>query len=98
MASPRLTWKIGSTWFCAALLVAGCGGAQQPTDTAKGSSEASAPASDDSAPAAEAESEAEDAPSGGFPTKCHKTDPCVPPPKFVEGLCSDTYAGVALHM
>lgn len=100
MASPRLTWKIGATWFCVGLLVAGCGGAQQPADAPKGeSSEASAPADDDSAPAAEAESEAEGEGSGGFPTKCHKgTDPCVPPPKFVEGLCSDTYAGAALHM
>jgi len=101
MASPKLTWNIGATWLWFGVFVelAGCGGAQQPADAPKGSSEASAPASDESGPAAESDSEAEGEASGGLPTKCHKgTDPCVPPPKFVDSLCSDTYAGVALHM
>ena len=99
MAFPRLTRKIGATWCWVGVLLAGCGGAQQPADAPESNSEAGAPASDDSAPAAESGGDAEAEASGGFPTKCHKgADPCVPPPKFVEGLCSDTYAAVALHM
>jgi len=101
MASPNLTWKIGATWLWFGLLVelAGCGSAPPPAEAPEGGSESSASASEDSTPAAESDSEAEAEASVGIPTKCHKgTDPCVPPPKFVEGLCSDTYAAVALHM
>ncbi|HEY6727319.1 MAG TPA: hypothetical protein VI197_24965 [Polyangiaceae bacterium] len=105
MASPKLGWKMGKTSLCALLLelCAGCGGGQAPAkapDT--GEAEATAPAGDGAgADAADADSEGEAEPeqAGALPTKCHKAaDPCVPPPKFVEGLCSDTYAAVALHM
>lgn len=106
MAARKLGRKFGSTWLACALLVgsfAGCGGAQAPADSpASSDAEASAPANDDASTeevAAEAEADAEAEASGGLPTKCHKAkDPCVPPPKFVESLCSDTYAAVALHM
>lgn len=104
MASRKLRWRIVETWLCCALVLevgAGCGGSNPPADAPEsGEAEASAPASDE-APAdqADSEAEAEAETSGGLPTKCHKAaDPCVPPPKFVEALCSDTYAAVALHM
>src|SRR5688572_7062943 len=104
MDSRNLRWKMATTWLGCALLVelcAGCGGAQAPAEAPESSAaEASAPASDD-APAEESDSEAEPEAeaAGALPTKCHKAkDPCVPPPKFVEALCSDTYAAVALRM
>jgi hypothetical protein len=91
------------TWLCLGLAVglcAGCGGAKPPADAPESSeAEVSTPADDEQAPADERDTEAEAPTPGGLPNKCHKGgDPCVPPPKFVEGLCSDTYAAVALHM
>lgn len=97
--------KIGTTWFWAGVLLTlsvACGGSQPAADAPEGSeADVSVPATDEgseeSGAATEAEAEAEA--SGGLPTKCHKdADPCVPPPKFVERLCSDTYLPVALHM
>lgn len=101
MASRK--WKIGATWLWLGVLVtlvAGCGGAQSSAAAPKGSEDdASTPASDGAAAPDETATEAEAEASDGLPTKCHKdADPCVPPPKFVERLCSDTYVAVALHM
>ena len=100
MGSPRLTWKLGTTWLWVSWLAAGCGGSQPPAEAPKGNdSEVSAAADEGAAPSDEAASESEAEASGGIPTQCHKgKDPCVPPPKFVEGLCSDTFPAVALHM
>lgn len=104
MASRKLRWKIATTWLCCALpleFCAGCGGTQPPADAPESSeAEAGAPVSGDAQPdEADTDTEAEAEASGALPTKCHKAkDPCVPPPKFVEGLCSDTFAAVALHM
>src|SRR6187551_2984635 len=102
VACPRLRCKLWSSWILLGLFgvsVAACGGDKPSAaapDGARG--DESAPAAEADAPAAvEAEGEAEA--EGGLPTKCHKgSDPCVPPPKFVQGLCSDTFSAVALHM
>jgi len=102
MHCSRLTCKLWSSSILLgslALSMAACGG-EKPSATAPDAAEGdeSAPAAGASeAAASEAEAEAE--PEGGLPTKCHKdADPCVPPPKFVQGLCSDTYSAVALHL
>ena len=103
MACPSSTRKLWSSWILLgsfALSMSACGG-EKPSatapDAAEGDeSEPQAKPADASA-ASEAESDAET--EGGLPTKCHKAaDPCVPPPKFVQGLCSDTYSAVALHL
>jgi hypothetical protein len=79
-----------------------CGGGQPPA-APEGESTDPEPAadsagSDSAADDSDAAGESEEA-SGGLPTKCFKsTDPCVPPPKFVDRLCADTFPAVALHM
>ena len=83
-----------------AVSVAACGG-DKPSAAAPDGAQAdeSAPSAEGADAPAAAEAEAEGEAEGGLPTKCHKgSDPCVPPPKFVQGLCSDTYTAVALHL
>ena len=77
-----------------------CGGGKpaQSADAEEGAAEGSA-AGADSDVAAEEQEDADSEGAGGLPTKCYKDkDPCVPPPKFVQALCSDTYPAVTLHM
>ncbi len=93
----HLTWS----GLCLIFLV-GCGASNEPPRTPEGqdSEEAGVPeqAAEQGVEHADAEEEGEQA-EGGIPKKCFKnSDPCVPPPKFVEALCSDTYPGVTLHM
>lgn len=81
------------------LLCSACG---KPSAAAPESSEESpseATSSDEGGEPSEAAEAAEEEASSGIPTKCYKnSDPCVPPPKFVEGLCSDTFPAVTLHL
>ena len=89
------------TTLTLATLVA-CGGGQPPA-AAEGAPADAEPAaegadSESDGDAAEGAGESEEA-TGGLPTKCFKgTDPCLPPPKFVERLCADTFPAVALHL
>ena len=79
-----------------------CGGGK-PAAAPEGESTGPEPAAESAesgatSDAAEGGGESEDA-SGGLPTKCFKgTDPCLPPPKFVERLRADTFPAVALHL
>lgn len=82
------------------LLVTACGGqkpAESPSGNESGSDEAATQSSSRAVESEAAEDAVEE--TAGIPNKCHKqSDPCVPPPKFVEALCSDTYPGVTLHL
>ena len=77
-----------------------CGGSKtarspdaEESEAEGGAAEKSAEGKSDAAQSEESEE------AGALPTKCYKDkDPCVPPPKFVQALCSDTYPAVTLHM
>ncbi len=82
-----------------ALMFSGCGSS---TPAAKSSAPADDPppaaASKDSEPektAAKDEATSSDD-EGAIPTKCAKTDPCVPSPAYVKKLCAKSYPSVAL--
>lgn len=71
--------------------------AESPSGNDSGSEEATTQDPSEPSEAKEAANAEEE--TAGIPTKCHKQkDPCVPAPKFVEALCSDTYPGVTLHL
>ncbi len=58
-----------------------------PAKVAK-DSDAEKPAAKDEAPSSDSDE--------AIPTKCAKSDPCVPPPAYVKKLCSASYPSVAL--
>lgn len=107
MTSPRIVRTLAVV-----TLVAGCGGgapaAETPEAESPPSSEpATAQATDAErdAPAESAESSdaaaAAEEESGTLPRKCHASSPdgmCLPPPAFVQRLCSEGYPNIALVM
>ena len=86
--------------FLGFALATGCGNtknAESPSGSGGGSEEVDAAGASEPAEAEQPDVVEEE--TAGIPTKCHKqSDPCVPAPKFVEALCSDTYPGVTLHL
>jgi len=86
------------------LVLVGCGGptpaaAPDGKDASDGESEEPRASAASGEASEGADGNAEEEVAGGIPKKCHKNaDPCLPPPKFVDGLCADTYPAVALHM
>jgi hypothetical protein len=80
------------------VLTTACGGAPAPAKSGA-SADPAAPASQgDAKPAAAADSKAAEPAAGTLPTACAKTDPCVPPHKFVDRLCAGSFPGATLYL
>src|SRR5262245_55437873 len=80
------------------VLCISCGGAPAPAksggaSSAKASAEEGADQGEPSADKADAKADA-----SGLPTACAKTDPCVPPHKFVDRLCAGSFPGATLFL
>jgi hypothetical protein len=92
--------RLVSTNFLILALVA-CGGpmSADAPDAEESQTQASDAGDSDNAEGDETVAAEAEAESGGIPSKCYKAlDPCVPPPKFVNALCSDTFPAVTLHL
>lgn len=91
-----LTSGFVSLWSLSAL---GCGGGQPPAENAAAPSATEVAASESEAPAAAEPTPVAAAEPVGIPTQCSgKGDLCVPPARWVQKLCADVHADVALYM
>jgi hypothetical protein len=82
-----------------ALSILGCGSvtpaAKSPEPAEQAPQAASKNDEEDKASAKNAANTSDD--DSAVPTKCAKTDPCVPPLAYVKKLCASSYPSVALH-
>jgi hypothetical protein len=94
-----LARKSGAVVLSLALSAAACGGSGATTKPAQSADE-SPKTVEKSSGAEKAESKpdaSEKTDDMAIPTKCAKTDPCVPPAAYVKKLCADSYPSVALN-
>lgn len=89
------------TAFCVlALLTVGCASSaasNKPAETANEPATSGSKNSDKETKATAADDTKEAAAPAGIPTKCAKTDPCVPAGEYVKKLCKGSYPSVALN-
>jgi hypothetical protein len=80
-----------------ALMFAGCGSSMPAAKSAPSDDPPAAAAKDSEPdkPAAKDDAASSDD-DEAIPTKCAKSDPCVPPPAYVKKLCAKSYPSVAL--
>ena len=88
-----------SALWTLALTLSGCGSSAPAVKSSAPADEPPATASKESKPAKadskdDAQTSSDDPP---IPTKCAKSDPCVPPLAYVKKLCAKSYPSVALH-
>ena len=82
-----------------ALVLAGCGSSGTAAKAPVAAADPPAEKAKPSEPKPEAETKPEAKATedeGAIPTKCAKTDPCVPAPAYVRKLCGASYPSVAL--